>query len=391
MISRNRSVHGVRTPLLALLALAIVACGGKSTVREPTELKDIKNPTLRPVTLWSTSAGNGSGGKVSGLRLNLEADALYTAEVGGTVYAYSRDKGKLLWKVDTGARVISGPSVSGDQVLVGTLDAEVIALKRTDGAELWRSKTSSEVIGSPVGSGEIVIARSVDGRVYGLNATAGQRVWTFDRDVPNLVLRGSSAPLLIGGRAYVGMDNGRVASLRINDGEPVWEQAISVPSGRTELERITDVDAELLDGPDCIIAASFGGEVACLEAESGEVLWRRSIRSYSGMAASEDKLFVTDDAGTVWGLDLHTGAAAWKQEGLQYRRLSAPAYFEGHVVVGDFEGYLHWLDPSTGAFVARSRAGSDPIVRAPVPGDDRLYVLNSTGRIAAVMSGKKKD
>ncbi|MGH8516492.1 MAG: outer membrane protein assembly factor BamB [Panacagrimonas sp.] len=379
----------MRTSLLALLALAVVACGGKSTVREPTELKSIKNPALRPVTLWSVSAGDGSDGKVSGLRLNLEADAIYAAEVGGTVYAYSRDKGKLLWKVDTGARVISGPSVSGDQVLVGTLDAEVIALKRTDGSELWRSKTSSEVIGSPVGSGEIVIARSVDGRVYGLNATAGQRVWTFDRDVPNLVLRGSSAPLVIGGRAYIGMDNGRVASLRINDGEQVWEQAIAVPSGRTELERITDVDAELLDGPDCILAASFGGEVACLEAESGEVLWRRSIRSYTGMAVSEDKLFVTDDVGTVWGLDLHTGAAAWKQEGLLYRRLSGPAYFDGHVVVADFEGYLHWLDPSTGAFVARSRVGSDPILRAPVAAEDGLYVMNSTGRISAVLSNKK--
>lgn len=374
---------------LILLTLALAACGGKSTVREPTELTRIENPALHPKTLWSVSAGEGSGGKVSGLRLNLEEDALYAAEIGGTVYAWSPDKGKLLWKTDTGARVISGPTVSADQVLVGTLDAEVIALKRADGEELWRSRTSSEVIGPPVRGGEIVIARSVDGRVYGIDASAGQRVWAFDRDVPNLVLRGSSAPLIIGGRAYIGMDNGRVVSLRINDGEPVWEQVVAVASGRTELERITDVDAELLDGPDCILAASFGGEVACLEAETGEVLWRRSIRSYSGMAATEDKLIVTDETGTVWGLDLHTGAAAWKQEGLLYRKLSAPAYFDGYVVVGDFEGYLHWLDPSTGAFVARSRVGSDPIMRAPVPAGDRLFVMNSTGRISAVQSGKK--
>lgn len=374
---------------LILLTLALAACGGKSTVREPTELTRIEKPALHPKTLWSVSAGEGSGGKVSGLRLNLEEDALYAAEIGGTVYAWSPDKGKLLWKTDTGARVISGPTVSADQVLVGTLDAEVIALKRADGEELWRSRTSSEVIGPPVRGGEIVIARSVDGRVYGIDASAGQRVWAFDRDVPNLVLRGSSAPLIIGGRAYIGMDNGRVVSLRINDGEPVWEQVVAVASGRTELERITDVDAELLDGPDCILAASFGGEVACLEAETGEVLWRRSIRSYSGMAATEDKLIVTDETGTVWGLDLHTGAAAWKQEGLLYRKLSAPAYFDGYVVVGDFEGYLHWLDPSTGAFVARSRVGSDPIMRAPVPAGDRLFVMNSTGRISAVQSGKK--
>ena len=376
---------------LAALALLLAACGGKSTVREPTPLAEIKDPQLKPVSVWTAHAGDGSGGRVSGLRLNLQPDALYTADVGGGVYAYSRDKGKLLWKTQTGARIISGPSVSTDQVIIGTLDAEVIALKRADGKELWRSKTSSEVAGPPASEGNMVIARSVDGRVHGLSAAAGERMWTFDRDVPNLVLRGSSAPLLIGDRAYVGMDNGRVASLRINDGQQVWEQAVSVPSGRTELERLTDVDADLLDGPDCIIAASFGGEVACLQADSGEVMWRRSIRSYSGMAASEDKLFVTDDVGTVWGLDLRTGAAAWKQDGLAYRRLSAPAFFDGYVVVGDLEGYLHWLDPSTGAFVARVRAGSDPITQAPAPGDGLLYVTNTQGRIAAIEPRKPKQ
>lgn len=379
-----------RNLALAALVAGAVACGGKSTVREPTELTSIEEPALRPVIAWSAHSGKGSGGRVSGLRLNLQPEALYAAEVGGDVYAYARDTGKLLWESATGARVISGPSVSTDQVLVGTLDAEVIALRRADGGELWRGKASSEVIGPPAGEGEIVVARSVDGRVYGLSASAGTRIWTFDRDVPNLVLRGSSAPLMIGGRAYIGMDNGRVASLRVSDGMPVWEQAISVPSGRTELERITDVDADLLDGPDCIVAASFGGEVACLEAESGEALWRRSIRSYAGMAASTDKLFVSDDTGTVWGLDLSTGAAAWKQEGLLYRRLSAPAFFDGYVVVGDLEGYLHWLDPSTGAFVARLRVGSDPIVMPPVASEDKLYVMNVSGRIAAIESRKPK-
>lgn len=375
---------------LAALGLMLAACGGKSTVREPTELKDIQSPALAPAQLWSASAGDGAGGQVSGLRLNLQDDALYTAEIGGEVFAYARDTGKLLWKVDTQARVISGPTVSGDQILVGTLDADIIALKRSDGSELWRAKASSEVLGPPVAEGEIVIARGVDGRVYGLSSSGGQRVWSFDRNVPNLVLRGSSAPLVIGGMAYVGMDNGRVASLRISDGTPVWEQAIAVASGRTELERLVDVDADLLDGPDCILAASFGGEVACLEAGSGDALWRRSIRSYTGMAASEDKLFVTDDVGAVWGLDLRTGAAAWKQEDLLYRRLSAPGYFDGHVVVGDLEGYLHWLDPSTGAIVARTRAGSDPILHAPVAGEDRLYVMNATGRIAAIAPRKPK-
>jgi outer membrane protein assembly factor BamB len=208
--------------------------------------------------------------------------------------------------------------------------------------------------------------------------------------VPNLVLRGSSAPLVAGNAAIVGMDNGRIASLKLADGTPQWEQAVSVPSGRTELERLTDIDADLIDGPDCIFAASFGGDVACLDSGSGEVAWRRSVRSYTGMTMSDDRLFVTDESGVVWALDQKTGAAAWKQEALLYRKLSPPAFFGGYVVVGDFEGYLHWLDPSTGAIVGRSREGSVPIMAPLVATADELYVMNVDGRIAAIELQKKK-
>ncbi|MGQ0620799.1 MAG: outer membrane protein assembly factor BamB [Panacagrimonas sp.] len=382
-----KQTHIVRAAF-AVLVLGVAACSGKATVRKPSELQDIANPAIKPVTVWSAHAGDGAGGKVSGLRLNLQDDAIFVADIDGRVYALARDTGRTLWKVDTGSRVISGPGVSGDTVLVGTLDAEVIALKRADGSERWRKSVSSEVLGPPSGDGSMVVVRSIDGRIFGLNAGDGERVWSFDRGVPNLVLRGNSAPLVVGTQAIVGMDNGRVASLRLVDGQPQWEQAVTVPSGRTELERLTDIDADLLEVPECVLAASFGGEVACLAPDSGEALWRRSIRSYTGMAASAEKVFVTDDTGVVWGLDLRSGAAAWKQETLLYRKLSPPVYFGGYVVVGDFEGYLHWIDPADGKLVARMRAGSDPILLAPVATADRLFVMNAEGRIAAIQKNK---
>ncbi|MGQ0502247.1 MAG: outer membrane protein assembly factor BamB [Panacagrimonas sp.] len=385
--------HPLRNTLLCVgLVAALAACGSnKASVREPAKLQDIANYDLKPVKSWNVQAGDGSGGRVSGLRLNVQADALYTADIDGRVFAYARDTGELLWKTSTGARISSGPSVSGDAVVVGTLDAEVISLKRADGSERWRRAMSSEVLSPPVADGDVVVARSIDGRVFGLSAAEGERVWSFDRAVPSLILRGGSAPLVVDGRVLIGMDNGRVAGLRLSDGKALWEQPVAVPTGRTELERLSDVDADLVDGPDCVIAASFGGELACLNMGSGETMWRRAIRSYSGMVVSEDKLFVTDDSGVVWALDLRTGAAAWKQDALLYRRLSAPGYFDGHVVVGDMEGYVHWIDPSSGAIVARVRSGSDPIMTAPVAGEGLLYVMNSVGRIAAFEKLKPKS
>ena len=197
----NNSVMKTLLPLAGVLvAVGLGACGGKASVREPAELKDIDKPGLRLEKAWTARAGDGSDGRVSGLRLSLEDDALYTANIDGRVFAYERESGKVLWHVDTGARVISGPTVSGNAIYLGTLDAELIALKRADGSELWRQQMSSEVLGAPASAGPVVVTRTVDGRIYGLSSSAGDRLWSFDRVVPSLVLRGNSKPLVVGGK-----------------------------------------------------------------------------------------------------------------------------------------------------------------------------------------------
>ena len=373
-----------RAGILALLALSLMACGKDKDLRKPTELKDIVNPTFKTRVEWDSSAGSGSRLQYTGLRMALEADALFSADVDGDVYAFDPKNGKRIWRSETKARIASGPSVSGDAVLVGTLDGEVIALKRADGKQLWRSKLSSEVLTAPAGNGSLLVAKTIDGKVYGLSANKGERQWVFDRSVPNLTLRGLSAPVIDGDHAFVGMDNGRLIALHLADGSPIWEQGVAVGTGRTELERLTDIDAELLISGNSIYAVSFGGELTCMDTETGQVTWRRSIKSYSGIALVGELLVVTDDNGVVWALDVKTGAASWKQEGLLYRKLSPPAVFADRIVVGDFEGYLHWLDPKDGHIVARSHPGSDPIRAPMVAGQNLLYVMDAEGQISAV-------
>lgn len=376
--------------LLAILLLALVGsgCSGKSKTREPADLADIENPEIRPRTEWSATVGSGSGKLYNNLTLELTSDALFAADYKGRVFAFDPLSGERLWRADTGANLIAGPAVAGNAVFVGSRDAAVIALSRTDGSELWRAKVSTEVHGSPVSDGEVVVVRTLDGRTFGLSASSGIRLWAFDRSMPALVLRGMSAPLIASGRVLVGMDTGRLAALQVSDGTVLWEQTVAVPEGRTELERLTDIDGDLIDGSRCVYAASFGGEVACLELGSGQALWRRDVRSYLSLGFGEEKLYVTDDTSVVWALDAQSGAAAWRQESMLYRKLSGPAFFRGFVVAGDDDGYLHWMSPSDGRLVGRNRIGSDPILVQPVAGEELLYVLNQDGRLRAIRAAE---
>lgn len=369
--------------LLALPAL-LVACSDTGPLREPAELIKVESPAVKPRVLWDASPGDGSDELHTRLRLAVEPDVVVTADIGGEVHALSPQDGRRLWTADTDARLVAGPTVSGALVLVGTLDAEVIALKRSDGSAAWRAAVSSEVMAPPVSDGRVVVVRCGDGKVFGLNADTGARLWSFDRAVPPLTLRGLSAPLLNGGIAYIGLDNGRLAALRIDTGDVLWEEVVAAPSGRTELERIVDVDADPLVTPGGIYAVSFGGELAAIGLADGRVAWRRPIKSYSGVALAGGILAVTDENGVVWALDAQTGAAAWKQEALKFRRLSPPLVLGEYVVVADYEGYVHWLAPQDGRIVGRVRAVGDQVTAPPVEHEGRLYLLGDNGDVAAV-------
>lgn len=368
---------------VALTLLALGACSGRK-LRKPVELKDIPKPEIQLKTEWTASAGGGGGRFFGELRLALAEDALFAADGKGRIYAFDPRTGDRIWRSKTGEEIVSGPSVAGDAVLVGTRNGDVLAVKRSNGQKLWGSHLSSEALAPPESDGSRVYARGGDGSIYGISASDGARQWSLDRSVPNLTLRGLSPPSIDGGRAYVGLDNGRVIALNSNDGEVLWEQTVASPVGRNELDRLTDIDAPLLQEGGELFVASFGGEMACLDRDTGQVLWRRSMRSYSGLALYDKTLVVTDEEGVVWGLDANTGTSIWKSEDLKYRQLSAPAVFQGKVVVGDYKGYLHWLDVKDGHLIARSRAGHDPIRRAPVVGDGLLYVLAIDGDISAV-------
>jgi outer membrane protein assembly factor BamB len=369
---------------LVVAAVALAACGNKGPVREPADLERIDSAAVAPDVIWDASPGSGDGDQESRLRLAVESDMIVTADAAGDVYALDPKNGRKLWSIDTGARLIAGPTVHGDIVLLGTLDAEVIALKRADGALAWRTTVSSEVLAPPVGDGGVIVVRCGDGKIFGLSAASGVQRWSFDRNVPALTLRGLSTPLIHEGVAIVGLDNGRAAALRTETGEVLWEEVVSAPEGRSELERIVDVDAELIEAGGGVFALSFGGDLAAIGLQEGRVAWRRPVKSYTGAVLMANRILVTDEAGLVWSLDAETGASVWKSEALKYRRLSAPVVAGEFVVVADFEGYLHWLSPQDGRIVGRVRAVGDAVATAPVVHDNVLYVLDRSGEVAAV-------
>jgi outer membrane protein assembly factor BamB len=350
---------------------------------KPSPLVDFK-PTVTVRTVWERHVGTGAGKLFLKLRPGIDGDRVYAATRGGSVQAFDARTGESIWDTETDSPLSGGPGIGDSLVLLGTSDGEVLALNEKDGALKWRARVSSEVLSAPQAQGGVAVARTIDGKLFGLNTDDGTRLWVYDRTAPVLTLRGTSSPALAEGAAIAGFDNGQVAAIALGNGQALWETRVAVPRGRTELERMVDIDADPIIRDKTVYAVTYQGQIAALKLFSGEVIWRRDMSSHAGLGVGPDNVYVVDDSSHVWALNRENNASVWRQSKLEARRLSPPAVFGQFVVVGDFEGYVHWLRKDDGQFAARVRVDSDSIVAAPVATTFAVYVYSSGGDLAAL-------
>lgn len=226
--------------------------------------------------------------------------------------------------------------------------------------ELWRAQLSSEVLSRPAISQGIVVTKTIDGRVYGLNLDDGSQKWVYDRSVPRLTLRGSSAPLISNDVVIIASDNGKLSALTLNNGKLLWESTIAVAKGRNQLERVIDMDVDPVVIDDVIYVAGYQGRVAAVKMGSGQLIWSRDFSSYSGLYVDAYRVYITDAMGQAWALNRYNGSTLWRQDKLLRRKLTAPEAQDNYIVVGDYDGYLHWLNREDGKLIARKKVnGSD--------------------------------
>ncbi len=369
-------------PLLALLSL--VGCAGPLTLEShPTPLERFQ-PTVTVAPVWyqqpQSRADEWEGSSV----IVVDDKQLFIAHPRGRVRALDSECGCRLWDVNTEA-ALTGAIGSGDgHLLLGTQKGEVLALSSQDGSLQWRSQLSSEVMGSPQVSQGVIVARTNDGKIFGLDAQDGTRLWVYETIVPSLSLRGVGDPLIVGDKVFAGFSNGKVAALSTSNGKLQWEKVIAVAKGRSELERLVDVDAGLAYRDDILYAVAFQGRLIALDANSGRNLWTREFSAHSGVVLDDQQLYLSDDDGQVFALDRRTGATLWRQNKLLRRKISAPAMQDGKVVVGDYEGYLHWLSPENGSFVARRRVDDVAVAQSPRVLNNILYSVSHRGAISAL-------
>ena len=374
--------------LIAILAMGLSACSlfssltEKTAKAEPKALEDLTQPTITLTEVWSKNIGKGVGKNFSLLEPAIDGDTVFVSDAQGTVLAINAETGREIWKRQLKVSVGGGVSADSGKVVLGTLNGELIVLNQADGEVLWRARLPSEVLSLPVIYEQFVAVQTLDDQLSVFDADKGNLLWNQSAIQPSLTLRGRASPTIADQEAVIaGYASGDVKAFSMANGAPIWVAKVSLPEGSNELERMVDVIAPPLIVGGTVFSGSYQGNTVAVDLYSGNVRWSKDVATYKPLSAGFGSLYITDPNGYVTALDQRSGGRQWRQQGLEHRSVTGPSTFSSYVVVGDYQGYIHLLSQVDGSFVGRFKVSSSEIKARPLVTGDRLFVLDSGGKL----------
>lgn len=387
--------------LISLFVLLFVsACADDDNLDQPEELVPFYSDYYLDVS-WHKSSGAGVEEQYVFLHPLILREVAVTSSRDGEINIISLQTGEYEESIELDTVISAGVGGDEDVWLLATRDAHVIAVDAKSRSELWRTRVPSEVLARPALYKDTVIVRTIDGKILSLDVNSGKIRWQYQRAIPDLTLRGTSEPVIARGKIFVGLEDGRLIAISPDNGEVIWDVALSVPTGRSEIQRLVDIDGDTELYGRVLYAASFQGRVAAIDVDRGQFLWARDFSTHTGVILDEKVLYSSDDQGHIWALDRLNGATIWKQEKLAHRKLTRPTIIGDYIAVGDFEGYVHLMSRYDGHFVARYQLGQFDdlgwdlgigiIVPPIVFRDDRLVVVTRGGIVYVLRLLKRDD
>ena len=356
--------------------------GDEDEELEPMELVDI-DQVIKVKKVWSAKVGGKSEFLRVALRPASDGSRIYAASYDGNVTAYDPESGNRVWRNELDIELTAGPGVGEGYLVVVAKDGFAVLLDKSTGEEMWRADIAGESLAKPLIKGESVIIQTIDNRLQALSVFDGRSRWSIVQTSPALTMRGSSSPVLVGNSVIAGFDSGRLVAADIDDGTIIWESLLSPPKGRSDLDRLSDIDGSMAVVGQDLYASGYQGRLAAIASESGQILWNREISSYEGVAADWTSLYTVRADGEIIALGRQNGNESWRNGSLLRREPTLPVPFGTTVVVGDLEGYLHFFNTIDGEAVARVRLGGAAITADPFVMANRLYVQSDSGQLAA--------
>ncbi|HCH32149.1 MAG TPA: outer membrane protein assembly factor BamB [Oceanospirillaceae bacterium] len=372
---------------LLLLCMAMATLGACSStggsVPEPTQLQSIV-AQQELVKHWSSKVGAGDHNAFSVLEPVLQQGQIVAVASSGTVAAYNMDTGAAVWQVDLGQTLSAGIGESQDLLFVATQSGKLLALSGVDGSLQWQANTSSEALAVPQANEQLVVVQTIDGKVSAYELGKGKFLWSYTANLPSLTVRGTSTPVVTNNYTYAGFASGKLVALDNQTGSIVWQQTVGSAKGRSEIERLVDIDGalRLLDG--VLYSTSYQGSLTAIDALTGALKWQQPLSSLSSAFIVGNTILAVDADDVVLAYDRIEGHVLWQNDSLKHRLLSSAMSLDNQALVIDAQGYAHLLQLTDGAFLGRKKIGTLGARVGSKSYQNNIYILSQDGRLTRI-------
>lgn len=391
--SQLRSLANWGNAIAVLASTLLTACGWLSDLNQ--QLFGEKEDDWRVAALeefparfrakeiWSQSIGAAEGTALKRHLLS-QGNVVFGCSPDGAVSAFAVRNGKRLWDSRfnvTASFCIGG---SGPLLLIGSVAGDVIAFAAKNGRQLWSTRLRGGAINaiSKVHRNQVLV-RSANGNITALSAHSGKLRWQIKEKLPALTLRGMSIPLLYDNTGLVGLEDGRLIILSLDDGRILQELRVGLMKKGDDLERIVDIDGNIGLHDGILYVTSYQGRTLAFDLTKNKVLWTAEASSYQGVAIGNDAVYLVASDGKLLKLDRYVGSEMWANAAFSIRELTIPLVLNKWIIVGDNAGHLYWVDAEDGSLLARFDT-QDEIVSPPLRSGNRVIAVNRDGDLFAV-------
>ena len=346
---------------------------------EPKELSSYENQKDISI-IWNLSFDGEN--EIGNFEPGFSSQNLFFADSEGTLSSISLKSGEKEWSTELNF-LASGTAAGFGILVVADVDGNVIALDQKDGSQLWSTNVKGEILSKSVIDTQIVVVKSGSGELIGLNRVTGEIEWSYRSKLPPLTVRGSSSPVLSDDKIFVSFDNGRLGVFDINSGFPLWDGAISYASGTSELDNLIDGDSSPVIEGGLVYTTNYQGNLNIFDIAQKRSVWTSETSSFYSPVIMRGLLIVAEANSIIKSFSLSSLEESWLNEDYLNRVLSNPVSYKGSLVVGDFEGYIHVIDPLNGKTIGRKKLSRKPI-KSIFTRSNSLYVIDEAFNLFSV-------
>ena len=305
---------------------------------------------------------------------------LFFVDPQGNLTNIDIESGEELWSSEIETTVSAGIVAGFGRLFLSDDQGNLICLDQEDGTIIWSSFAGGEVLANVDVDVGLVIVKTASGFLNAFDIETGVEEWSYRSQAPNLTVRGSSSPVINDDIVYATFDNGRIGAFNLKTGLPIWDGAISFTEGVSELDNLIDADSSPVLEGNRIYTVNFQGNLSVFDAAQRRAVWESKESSFYEPFILRGVLGIISADSKISTYSSRTFEDSWKLEEYTLRELSNPETFKGHILVGDFEGYIHAIDPLTGITVARKKISRNKITTI-ISRSDSFYAIDEKMRL----------